>query len=263
MRPFACYGTMVPITSPQVRSPIPSSLNCCRPIRSTRGSVAGRAALKGLPEHVPDLAADPLISGFQRRISNKVRTALSVPLKREGVVVGLISVWHNRVPPFTQRQIGLVSTFADQAVIAINNVGLFEEVQARNRDLTALREVGRTVSSTLDLKVALKSMVDRAVELSTTDGGSIFYYRPEIGRFELSETAGLEEEVVARFRMLDMLTGQTGMGEAIAKRRPGGDAATHDALPRRRVAEAIRDRSVQRALASVAVARARPRTSSY
>jgi hypothetical protein len=105
-----------------------------------------------------------------------------------------------------------------QAVIAINNVGLFEEVQARNRDLTALREVGRTVSSTLDLKLVLKSIVDRAVELSNTDGGSILYYRPEIGRFELGETAGFEEEVVARFRMLDILTGQAGMGEAIAKR---------------------------------------------
>jgi GAF domain-containing protein/anti-sigma regulatory factor (Ser/Thr protein kinase) len=208
------------IAASQIPDPELLELLQANPFHPGLDSVAGRAALKGLPEHVPDLAADPLISGFQRRISNKVRTALSVPLKREGVVVGLISLWHNRVQPFTQRQIDLVSTFADQAVIAINNVGLFEEVQARNRDLTALREVGRTVSSTLDLKVVLKSIVDRAVELSTTDGGSIFYYRPEIGRFELGETAGLEEEVVARFRMLDILTGQTGMGEAIAKREP-------------------------------------------
>jgi signal transduction histidine kinase len=208
------------IAASQIPDPELLELLQANPFRPGLDSVAGRAALKGLPEHVPDLAADPLISGFQRSISNKVRTALSVPLKRNGVVVGLISLWHNRVQPFTQRQIDLVSTFADQAVIAINNVGLFEEVQARNRDLTALREVGRTVSSTLDLKVVLKSIVDRAVELSTTDGGSIFYYRPEVGRFELGETAGLEEEVVAHFRKLDILTGQTGMGEAIAKREP-------------------------------------------
>jgi signal transduction protein with GAF and PtsI domain len=81
-------------------------------------------------------------------------------------------------------------------------VRLFEEVQARNRDLTALGDVGRAVSSTLDVKVVLKTIVDRAVALSATDAGSIFYFREEIGRFELGETAGLHDEVVARFRKL-------------------------------------------------------------
>ena len=76
---------------------------------------------------------------------------------------------------FPIRQVELLKTFADQAVIAIENTRLFEEVQARNRDLTALGEVGRAVSSTLDLKVVLKTIVDRAVELSGTDAGSIFY----------------------------------------------------------------------------------------
>src|SRR5262245_51532031 len=190
------------------------------PFRPGLDSVAGRAALRGVPVHVPDIAADPLISGFQRSISAKVKTALSVPLKRNGAVVGLISLWHDHVQPFTQRQIDLVATFADQAVIAINNAGLFEEVQARNRDLTALGEVGRAVSSTLDLKVVLKTIVDRAVELSGTDGGSIFYYRQETGRFELGETTGLDEHTVEKVRKLDILKGQTGMGEAIAKREP-------------------------------------------
>jgi GAF domain-containing protein/anti-sigma regulatory factor (Ser/Thr protein kinase) len=190
------------------------------PFRPSLDSVAGRAALRGVPVHVPDVAADPLISGFQRSISDRVRTALSVPLKRNGVVVGLISLWHDHVQPFTQRQIDLVATFADQAVIAINNVGLFEEVQARNRDLTALGEVGRAVSSTLDLKIVLKTIVDRAVELSGTDAGSIFYHRQETDRFELGETSGLDEEVVAKFRKLDIATGQTGLGEAIADRQP-------------------------------------------
>jgi len=77
-------------------------------------------------------------------------------------------------------------------------------VQARNRDLTALGEVGRAVSSTLDLKVVLKTIVDRAVELSGTDGGSIFYYRQEAARFELGETSGLGDELVATIRKLDI-----------------------------------------------------------
>jgi signal transduction histidine kinase len=93
-------------------------------------------------------------------------------------------------------------------------------VQARNRDLTALGELGRAVNSTLDLKVVLKTVVERAVEHSGTDAGSIFYYRPDIGRFELGETVGLDEETVMRFRKLDIAAGQTGMGEAIGRREP-------------------------------------------
>jgi len=97
---------------------------------------------------------------------------------------------------------------------------LLEELQARNRDLTALGEVGRVVSSTLDLRAVLKTIVDRAVVLSGTDGGSIFYFREDIGRFEPGETTGFDEETVARFRKLDIATGQTGLGEAIAQRQP-------------------------------------------
>jgi signal transduction histidine kinase len=139
---------------------------------------------------------------------------------RDGTPVGTIAVFRQRRLPFTEAEVGLLRTFADQAVIAIENTRLFEEVQARNRDLTALGEVGRAVSSILDLKVVLKSVVERAVELSGTDAGSIFYYRPETGRFELGETVGLDQETVSSFRNLDIAAGQTGMGEAIARREP-------------------------------------------
>jgi signal transduction histidine kinase len=93
-------------------------------------------------------------------------------------------------------------------------------VRARNRDLTALTEVGRAVSSTLDLKVVLKTVVERAVDLSGTDAGSIFYYREETRRFELGETIGLDEVIVARLRKLDIAASDSGLGEAISQRKP-------------------------------------------
>ena len=115
---------------------------------------------------------------------------LGVPLLREGEPIGAIAHYRPEVRPFTDKQIELLETFADQAVIAIENVRLFDEVQARNRDLTALGEVGRAVSSTLDLKVVLKTIIDRAVDLSGTDGGSIFYYRGDIGNSSLARPQG-------------------------------------------------------------------------
>jgi signal transduction histidine kinase len=145
---------------------------------------------------------------------------LAVPLLRGDDLLGTITIYKLEVKPFTEKQIELVETFADQAVIAIENTRLFEEVQARNRDLTALGEVGRAVSSTLNLKVVLKTIVERAVELSGTDAGSIYYYDQERDTLQLGETSiGVGEEVIARFRMNFSAKG-TGVGEAIATRQP-------------------------------------------
>jgi signal transduction histidine kinase len=185
------------------------------PIAPGRGSVVGHVALERRTVHVPDAQADPEYT-FAGELG-PVRTLLGVPLVRDGVAVGVIVLFNRTVRPFTQKQIALVTTFADQALIAIENTRLFEEVQARNRDLTALREVGRAVSSTLDLKVVLKTIVDRAVDLSGTDAGSIFYYREETGTFELGESTGLDEDVIARLRRLD-ISGKEG-GLAVAQNK--------------------------------------------
>jgi GAF domain-containing protein/anti-sigma regulatory factor (Ser/Thr protein kinase) len=186
-----------------------------------RGSISGRAVLDGGIVHIADVLADPEFMMFDAQKRGGFRTGLAVPLLRERrTPIGVFFLTRPTVDPFTQQQIELVTTFADQAVIAIENTRLFEEVQARNRDLTALGEVGRAVSSTLELKPVLKTIIDRAVELSATDGGSIFYYREDVGGFELGETSGLDEEVVARFRKLGISASETGLGEAIAKRQP-------------------------------------------
>jgi GAF domain-containing protein len=192
-----------------------------------RGTIFGRAIVEGRTVHIPDVLADPEFNRPEVTSVTGVRPGIGVPLVREGVVIGILNLIRREPRPFSQKQIELLETFADQAVIAIENARLLEALQGRSRELArsveelqALGEVGRAVSSTLDLKVVLKTIVDRAVTLSGTDAGSIFYYREEVGRFELGETTGLDEEVVGRFRKLDISAGQTGLGEAIAQRQP-------------------------------------------
>jgi signal transduction histidine kinase/putative methionine-R-sulfoxide reductase with GAF domain len=186
-----------------------------------RGSVMGRVVIEGKVIQIEDTKADPEIrltnvkSGFAN-----VRTALGVPLLREGTPIGVLILTRSAVRPFTDKHIELVTTFADQAVIAIENARLFEEVQAPNRDLTALGEVGRAVTSTLDLNMVLKTIVDRALELSGADASLIFYFRRGTGRFELGETTGLDEQTIERYRRLDIGETETGLGEAIAGRQP-------------------------------------------
>jgi signal transduction histidine kinase len=190
------------------------------PISPGLGTLVGRTALEKRTIYIEDALSDRAYKWREAAIRGNYRTTLGVPLLCGGEAIGVIALVSKEVKAFTDREVKLVETFADQAVIAIENTRLFEEVQARNRDLTALGEVGRAVSSTLDLKVVLKSIIDRAIDLTDTDGGSIFYYRQELGAFELGETSGLSDDVVARFRKLDILARETGLGEAIAGRQP-------------------------------------------
>ena len=106
------------------------------PIARGRGSVLGRVVSEGRTIHVPDVLADAEHALVEQRKLGGYRTVLGVPLRREGDVIGLIRLTRNKVQPFTDKQIELVTTFADQAVIAIENVRLFDEVQARTRDLS-------------------------------------------------------------------------------------------------------------------------------
>ena len=101
----------------------------------SRTTVTGRAALEGHPVHVVDILADPEYDMPETYGLGKSRTMLSVPLLREKVPIGMITVARQRVEPFTDKQVELVSTFADQAVIAIENVRLFDEIQEKSRQL--------------------------------------------------------------------------------------------------------------------------------
>ena len=107
-----------------------------RPVAVERGSITGRVALDRRTIHVPDVLADPEFDQFEWQRVGRQRTVLGVPLLREDTLIGVIILARTKVEPFVERQIDLVTTFADQAVIAIENVRLFDEVQARTEELS-------------------------------------------------------------------------------------------------------------------------------
>jgi two-component system, NtrC family, sensor kinase len=119
------------------------------PIQPDRGSAFGRALLEGRAVHIPDVQADPEYTQNEMQRLGKYRTTLAVPMLREGVPTGVLTLSRSEVRPFTEKQIDLASTFADQAAIAIENVRLFESVEARTRELAASLEDLRTTQDRL------------------------------------------------------------------------------------------------------------------
>jgi signal transduction histidine kinase len=160
-------------------------------------------------------------------IESGVRTILAVPLIREGTAIGTIAIRRREVRPFTEKQIALVKTFADQAVIAIENVRLFRELRERTDELTrsveelrALGEVGRAVGSTLDLETVLSTIVSRASQLSGGDGGAIYEYDEAARLFRLRGADSLEEQLLEALRAAPVRFGEGAMGRAAAERMP-------------------------------------------
>jgi signal transduction histidine kinase len=119
------------------------------PIQPERGSAFGRALLEGHAVHIPDVKADPEYTLVEGQRLGDYRTVLAVPMLREGTPTGVLSLTRSEVRPFTDKQIELASTFADQAAIAIENVRLFESVEARTRELAASLEDLRTTQDRL------------------------------------------------------------------------------------------------------------------
>src|SRR6516164_7198806 len=177
------------------------------PIAPGRDTLTGRVAQTGAVVHIPDALADPEYTYFEAQKLGGWRAMLGVPLLREGSCVGVMAMTRDTPRPFTDKQIELVTTFADQAVIAIENVRLFDEVQARTRELArsveelrALGEVSRAVNSTLDLETVLSTIVAKAVQLSNTDAGVIYVLDELDQTLRVRATYGLSDELVEAIR---------------------------------------------------------------
>jgi GAF domain-containing protein len=174
------------------------------PLVPTRGTVFGRAVLERRAVQVTDVLADPEYAMRDAQKIGGFRTSLGVPMMREGNPIGVIMLTRSQVRPFTDKQIELATTFADQAVIAIENVRLFDEVQARTRELAqsveelqALGEVSQAVNSTIDLQTVLSTIVAKAVQLSATEAGAIYVFDEVQQLFRLRAVYGLSEQVIA------------------------------------------------------------------
>jgi signal transduction histidine kinase len=194
-----------------------------RPILPTY--VMGRVILERRAIHVPDLELER--DQFPDAPRGPVRTVFGVPLVREGIAIGAIQVLHAEVKPLTEKQMTLLKTFADQAVIAIENVRLFQELQTRTRDLArsveelqALGEVGRAVSSTLDLETVLATIVSQASQLSGTDGGAIYEYDEVSEEFQLRATQNLAMEFVDLLRSTRIRKGEGAVGRVAVTLEP-------------------------------------------
>jgi two-component system, NtrC family, sensor kinase len=169
------------------------------------GSLAAQVVRGRVPSFVIDIETDERVDAARREMARQrgYRSVVHVPMLREGLAIGTISVTRREPGPFFADEIALLETFADQAVIAIEHVRLFKELEERTKELThsvdelrALGEVGQAISSTLDLRTVLSAIVSRATQLSGTDAGVIYEYDEQREVFVPSATEHLATEIV-------------------------------------------------------------------
>ncbi len=193
LRQVASYGYSAEFTLYMGQHPLPSGC----------GSISGRALLERRVVQISDVQTDPEYDFKESARIGGSRTMLGVPLLREGNPIGVIVLSRTSVRSFTDKQIELVETFADQAVIAIENARLVSELRQRTdelgrsvEELRALGEVSQAVNSTLDLETVLSAIVAKAVQLSGTEAGAIYVFDEPQREFHLRATYGMAQELI-------------------------------------------------------------------
>jgi len=196
-------------------------------VRPGRGSGAARAALERRTIHIPDIRADPEYDWVEAKKLGGFRTVLCVPMLREGSLLGVIAMGRADVRPFTDKQIELVTTFADQAVIAIENVRLFQALQAKTdelarsvQELTALGQTTQAVNSSLELGQVLTTIAEQATTLCQADAGFILEYHEASGELRFSATWNTSPEYVHAIEHAQITLGKGAAGQCAATGQP-------------------------------------------
>jgi two-component system, NtrC family, sensor kinase len=189
------------------------------PRPASRDTAVLRAILTRSVVAIPDVLEDKEYRLGAHAPAGGFRSVLAVPLMRDGNAIGGIAVGRTEPGSFPDAQVALLQTFADQAVIAIENVRLFKELEERSKDLTrsvgelkALGDVGQAVSSTLDLETVLSTIVSRATALAGMDAGAIYEYDEAREEFYLHTADRLQDEVVTALRAGPIRKGEGALG---------------------------------------------------
>jgi signal transduction histidine kinase len=166
---------------------------------SGRETLVGRVVLERRPVHIPDVLADPDYKWSEAQKAGGYRTLLGVPMLREGMPIGVIVIWRERVEAFTDKQIALVTTFADQAVIAIENVRLFQEIQDKNEQLEAANKHKSQFLANVshELRTPLNSII----------GFTRLVLRKTEGQIEKLQKDNLQKVLISSEHLLNLING--------------------------------------------------------
>ena len=195
------------------------------PIARDRATLVGRVTIDRTVHQIDDVLADP---DYRRTDFQRVggyRTMMGAPMVVGDQVVGAINVWRNEVAPFDEAAQELLSTFAEQAALALRHVELFSALESRSAELgrkvdqlEALAEVGEAISSTLVADEILTTIVTHAVELSDTDGGSLMEFDEATGLFRVRTAYGTSADVIDALRGAEIHIDRTWVGRAASTR---------------------------------------------
>ena len=191
-----------------------------QPLRPDRSSVTGRVALEGKAIHIPDVLADPEYHATDYQQAFGFRTILGVPLLRDGATIGVFALTRVEVSPFNEKQMELVTTFADQAVIAMENARLLNELRESLQQQSATADVLKVISrSAFDLQTVLDTLVESAARLCDADSAAI--HRPIGNSYPYVASYGYTREYHEYMRERPIIPGRgTVLGRAVTECKP-------------------------------------------
>jgi signal transduction histidine kinase/DNA-binding response OmpR family regulator len=224
---FLAYGDRYRLAYGSGMTPEYREFIANNPVVLGRGSLVGRVGLDRRATQITDVLADPDYGQAEAQRVAGFRTIMGVPMLLDGDVVGVLSVWRTRVDPFSDRAVEVLTTFAAQAALAVRTVDLVRTLESRTDELSrkvnqleALGTVGEAVSSSLNLTQVLNTIITQAVELSGSDGGSIYEFDEDAREFRVETVCGTSPEAFDALRRARIALDDTFIGKAAALGRP-------------------------------------------